>query len=187
MDGGSVDRTCEVVRSFEGVQLLHSPKGRALQMNLGASKASGEILWFLHADTVPPADFLSQIRQSMDSRDTSAGCFYLKFDEDHPVLRLYSKFSRINHTLFTYGDQAIFVKRSVFREIGGYESLPIMEDLEIQKRLKRKGKFAKIDAAVITSARKFTREGIIWNQVKNIILVLLYLMGVSPRKLARHY
>jgi rSAM/selenodomain-associated transferase 2 len=187
VDGGSMDRTLEEVSSFEQVKIISSKKGRATQMNTGADQANGRILLFLHADTFPPEAFDKHIGSVMHESDFIGGSFYLEFDRVHPLLRLYSLFSRINHTLFTYGDQAIFIRKTMFKRIGGFASIPIMEDLEIQKRMRRSGKFIKLDLPVITSARKFSRDGMFWNQVKNILLVLFYLLGVSPDKLAKHY
>lgn len=186
-DGGSTDRTCEIVDNFSNIKLIHSEKGRALQMNAGASIAKGEILLFLHADTFLPSGFHSMVRECMNDSKTVAGSFFLQFDHKHPLLNLYSRLSRLNLSFCTYGDQAIFIRGKIFEKIGRYKEIPIMEDIEIQKRLRKEGVFIKLKAPVITSSRKFKSDGVLWNQIKNIYLVIFYLVGVSPRNLARYY
>ena len=116
-----------------------------------------------------------------------AGSFTLQFDYHSPFLRLFACFSRINHTLFTYGDQGLFMNRQIFEHIGGFKEIPLMEDVEIQKRLRKRGRFVKLRPAVITSARRFRSCGIVRQQLLNIFLVLMYHAGVSPDRLKCYY
>ena len=186
-DGGSTDGTVQIVSRYPNVMQVFSPKGRGNQMNTGAASATSDILFFLHADTLPPEDFISKITSAFADPKVRAGSFYLKFDREHPLLRFYSWLSRINTRLATYGDQAFFIRRKVFEQIGGFAAIPLMEDLEIQPRLRKGGKFIKLDVPVTTSARKFSEKGFLWNEIRNVILVILYLLGIPAEKLAHYY
>lgn len=186
VDGGSHDKTFTIAKSFSPIKLLSSAQGRAIQMNNGANIACGDILLFLHADTILPPNAILAIENSLVKK-VVAGCFYLKFDHPNFLLKVYSQFSKINHSLFTYGDQAMFIKTSVFNTIKGFSDIPIMEDVEIQSRLKAHGKFIKLSIPVQTSARRFLKNGIIWQQIVNIMLILLFKLGVSPENIKRYY
>ena len=187
VDGGSTDNTMDIVGAFPGVKRVFSSMGRGSQMNRGAEAAKGDILLFVHADTHLPPGGLSLIESLIGERGIVAGSFSLSFDYSNPFLRLYAIFSRINHILFTYGDQGLFVAKGVFEDVGGFRILPIMEDVEIQKRLRRSGRFIKLRQPVITSARRFLDHGIIKQEILNICLVFLYYLGVPPSRLAKIY
>lgn len=187
VDGGSSDGTPSLVERFRQVTLTRTGPGRARQMNEGAAKARGEILLFLHADTCLPQHWCVHIQQVMADNDVVAGSFSLAFDRRSFLLGMYSRFSRINHVFFTYGDQGLFVRRAAFCALKGFKEIPLMEDVEIQTRLRNMGRFVKIPIPVITSARRFVRGGIIRQQVRNIALVGLFHAGVAPRTLKRFY
>ncbi|CAB5081420.1 hypothetical protein D3OALGA1CA_1313 [Olavius algarvensis associated proteobacterium Delta 3] len=188
VDGGSTDDTVGAVRAFPKVTTLMSPRGRGCQMNSGATAARGDILFFLHADTRIPPNGLNDIEALMTKGNGIAGgSFSLEFDDDSAVLRFLARFTRINHILFTYGDQGLFVRRDVFRAIGGFSEIPLMEDVDIQRRLRRMGRFVKIRRPVTTSARRYRARGRIQQQLVNIILVAFYYGGVSPSRLKRYY
>lgn len=187
VDGGSTDETTEIVRKFGSVQLISSEKGRGVQMNRGAQIAKGEILLFLHADTYPPADTYISIITAFQQTKIVAGSFYLKFDHENWALKIYTWMSRFNFSLFTYGDHGIFVKKKVFKEIGGYKEIPFMEDVEIQSRLKELGKFKKLDTAVLTSARRFLLTGPVRQLALDLLLVGLFKAGASPLWLKKFY
>jgi len=186
-DGGSFDRTPGIIRTFPRVKLVTSLRGRGRQMNEGAKIARGDIFLFLHADTVLPPSAFEIIGDVMSSPAVQGGSFFLTFNNRNLALKIYSLFSRLNHILFTYGDQGLFVRRTAFNAIGGFKDIPIMEDVEIQLRLRRMGRFAKASAPVITSARRFIKSGIIRQEIVNIALVLLYHIGVAPSRLERFY
>lgn len=186
-DGGSSDGTLDVVRQCPEVKLVNSARGRGRQMNEGANAASGDVLLFLHADTCLPPGALNMVEEMLVDSSVVAGSFSLSFDRHSFFLRLYSFFSQVNHILFTYGDQGLFLRSRTFRKIGGFKDIPLMEDVEIQKRLRRLGKFAKIRKPVITSARRFVTCGIIRQQILNTGLVFLYHLGADPSRLARFY
>jgi rSAM/selenodomain-associated transferase 2 len=188
VDGGSRDNTAAVVGRFPHVRWLRaSAKGRGSQMNRGAKAARGDILLFLHADTRLPSDGLSMIAARMQPADVVAGSFSLRFDHPNAWLRLFARLSRINHVLFTYGDQGFFMARHAFQRLGGYAEIPLMEDVEIQRRLRRIGRVVKLDQEVVTSARRFLATGILHQQLLNTALVLLFYAGVPPARLKRYY
>jgi rSAM/selenodomain-associated transferase 2 len=187
VDGGSDDNTLDIIRAFAGVKWLRSPPGRGKQMNRGAEVAKGDLLLFLHADTCLPPGGLDRIETMVAQEEILAGSFSLSFDEPDLLLKLYALFSQINHLLFTYGDQGLFITRHIFERVGGFQEIPIMEDVEIQKRLRKMGHFVKIRLPVVTSARRFLTHGIIKQQILNIGLVFLYHTGFSPVWLKRFY
>lgn len=187
VDGGSSDETLNMVQNFPEVTLVTSPKGRGAQMNEGAKFAKGDILLFLHADTFLPPSSISMIEEVMKDPAVKAGCFRLVFDCKSPALKFFSLMSRINHVFFTYGDQGLFVRRNTFKMIGGFKHLPIMEDVEIQKRLRKEGKFVKLRQPVVTSARRFMKKGPVRQLVLVTILVTFYHLGLSPSTLKCFY
>ena len=187
VDGLSDDGTPEVVRTA-GVACYPAPRGRAAQMNEGARRAGGAALLFLHADTLLPAEAHQLIEAALSDPGTGGGCFRLAFDADHPVLRFSSFFTRWNNGLFHYGDAAYFVRADLFRRIGGYrEELPILEDLDLWRRLLRRTRLVVVDGAVTTSARRFVRHGPVRQQLTNVLIVVLYLLGAHPARLERLY
>jgi len=186
-DSGSSDGTLDIISQFPQVKLVISERGRGRQMNEGAKVARGDILLFLHADTCLPPHAFQIIKEVMSAPSVAGGCFCLSFNHHDLFLRVYSLFSRINHLLFTYGDQGLFLRSDTFKAIRGFKDLPIMEDVEIQTRLRSTGRFVKICEPVVTSARRFLKCGIIRQQILNTALVFFYYMGVSPSILKRFY
>jgi len=156
-------------------------------MNEGAKAARGDIFLILHADTSLPHDSFWMIREALADPSIAGGSFCLCFDHPHRFLWILSMLSRINHPLATYGDQELFLRSDAFRGIGGFKEIPIMEDVEIQKRLRGCGKFIKINKPVVTSARRYLQNGTIRQQLLNTVLVILYHLGISPYLLKRYY
>lgn len=172
------------------VTLLTSPPGRGVQQNAGAQAAHGDILLFLHADTILPANAFTLIRQALRDHALSGGAFSLAYEPRTPGLTFLAAAAnlRSGFTRAPYGDQAIFVRRSVFTGLGGFPPTPIMEDLEFMTRLRRRGHRIRIlSAAVRTSARRQLREGLLRCTVRNLCLRLLHHCGVAPRTLAGLY
>lgn len=187
VDGGSIDSTKKMAWNA-GAKVIESPgKGRAVQMNYGAKRANGELLFFLHADTRPPHNFDSKIIQAVSEHFT-AGCFRLKFDEDHFLLNAYAWFTRFDINAFRFGDQGLFVSRTVFEDIGGFrEDHILMEDNEIVRRIKKFSEFKVLDAEVVTSARKYRENGIFKLQMVFSLIYILYKIGFSQKNLVRLY
>ncbi len=185
VDGGSVDGTVELVRPH--ARVVHSGRGRALQMNSGARTSTGDVLLFLHADShLPPRAFPLLVEVLTDQR-IAGGTFRLRFDSEKFLLRIIAFFSRFQFRYFHYGDQGIFVRRRVFEQLNGFSEIPFMEDIDFLLRLRRAGRVALLHQPVITSARRFLERGIIRQQLTNIFLVILYLLGVSPGNLKKWY
>ncbi len=188
VDGGSEDETVAIAQSY-GIKVLSSPPGRAKQMNNGAAVATGDILLFLHADTRLPKNFDTSVRQSLQIQNTIAGAFELKIDIDMPSLRLIEKMVnwRSRYLQMPYGDQAIFLKASIFHEIGCFPEMPIMEDFELVRRLQPLGKIEIIPAPVVTSGRRWQKLGVLKTTLINQLIILGYFLGVPTAKLACWY
>jgi rSAM/selenodomain-associated transferase 2 len=188
VDGGSVDETVEIAGKF-GAQVIACKRGRGLQMHAGASAARGWALWFLHADTIIPPDGIAQIRKAL-ARDseTVGGNFTIRFDGEGGAARfltwLYPQLRRLG---LCYGDSAIFVRASVYREIGGFKPLPLFEDLDLVRRLKARGRIAHLRSAVVTSSRRFEGQSFALTFIRWAILQALYWAGVNPHLLSRLY
>jgi rSAM/selenodomain-associated transferase 2 len=189
VDGGSDDATMQVAARFSGVRLLTSPRGRARQMNAGARAARGDILLFLHADTWLPEEALGAVSAAFEDTRVVGGRFDVRFDSPRPVLRMIAFFMNLRSRAsgISTGDQAIFVRREVFETMGGYLDMPLMEDIELTRRLKRQGRLAALPSRVTTSARKWEREGALRTMALMWALRFLYMVGVSPARLHRWY
>lgn len=186
-DGGSVDSTVAQAVAAGAVAWIASGRGRALQLNEGAAHASGEILYFLHADTLPPAGFLPAIQQALDT-GTDAGCFRLRFDDRHPLLVLSAWCTRFPARIIRFGDQSLFVRTALFRELGGFRTdMPVMEDQELVNRLSRAVRFTILPQSVTTSARRYRENGVWRLQFLFTVIVTGYNLGVSPERLWRFY
>ncbi|MFC1616980.1 TIGR04283 family arsenosugar biosynthesis glycosyltransferase [Candidatus Margulisiibacteriota bacterium] len=165
-------------------------KGRARQMNAGAKKAQGNILLFLHADSILPQNAVNKILEILDKPEIVAGAFTLSFGPMNSALRLLAFCAnlRVRITRIPFGDQGIFIKKSYFNKLGGYKDIPLMEDLELMKRIRRNNKkIVILKEKVITSARRWQEKGIVLNTIQNNWLQFLYFIGVSPAKLAQIY
>lgn len=186
VDGGSTDSTVERV-SKKGVRVLRSVKGRARQMNAGAKHAAGTILYFLHADTLPPVNFDHAIIEAVSSGNL-AGCFRLKFDNGSIFLRFFSWFSRINYRICRGGDQSLFVSRELFELNRGFnEQFMIYEDNEFIGRLYKSTRFKIIPKYVRTSARRYEAKGMLRLQYHFGMIHLKKYLGVPPEKLYQYY
>ncbi|MFT4660110.1 MAG: rSAM/selenodomain-associated transferase 2 [Patiriisocius sp.] len=177
-----------IVHNQPLVQVIQSPKkGRPSQLNFGAQKANGEIIYFLHADSKPPEDFDNLIIDALNE-DYKAGCFRLAFDTPHPMLKFFAWFTRFNINICRGGDQSLFVERECYHESGGYNAeLSIMEDIEIIRRLRDKTKFVIIDRQIITSARKYTMNGYYKLQWIFFKLYVMYVLGNSQEHMISYY
>lgn len=186
IDGGSTDKTLTIAEKYNA-KVIHSPKGRAKQMNLGAQQAKGDILYFLHADTFPPKGFDHKILTAGEE-GFGAGCFRMKFDTSNPVLRFFAWLSRVNHALCRGGDQSLFVSKKLFRTSRGFnEKYLIYEDTEFIQRLYQKTSFKVLPCHVVTSARKYREKGWLRVQYHFGMIHLKNYFGAGPEELHRYY
>jgi rSAM/selenodomain-associated transferase 2 len=184
-DGQTINAICH-----RDVITVVSEKGRAKQMNAGASLARGEILLFLHADTELPPLGLERIIGTLADERYVGGAFDLGVDSDNFWIKAIVARTRIRSRLtrIPYGDQAIFVRKKYFEEIGGFRDIPFLEDAEFMRRIKNRGdEISILRDRVKTSARRWEKEGIGYTTLRNMLVVGLYRLGVSPQKLAKYY
>lgn len=189
VDGDPQGGTVKAIQS-EDVVTITTEKGRGRQMNAGAAMSSGDILIFLHVDTILPDGALNKISRALDKQDYVGGAFDLKIDSD----RLFLKYISVRASLrsrwnrIPYGDQAIFMRKQYFDRIGGFKDIPLMEDVDLMRRIKKDGrKIHILPDKVTTSARRWQRDGALYTTVRNHILVVLFRLGVSPDRLAKYY
>ncbi|MBW4523803.1 MAG: TIGR04283 family arsenosugar biosynthesis glycosyltransferase [Phormidium tanganyikae FI6-MK23] len=186
VDGGSQDETVEIAKS-SGVKVLQSHPGRAAQMNAGAAISTGEILLFLHADTRLPQGFDRMIREALST--AIMGAFQLKIDATLPGVRWveWGVNLRSRYLQLPYGDQAIFLRTKTFNAIDGFPNLPIMEDFEFVRTLRQIGRIVIVPHAVLTSGRRWQKLGVFRTTIVNQIVILAYLLGVSPQRIQQWY
>ena len=183
-DGGSCDNTVCIAKTA-GAKVITSPKGRAKQMNFGALAAQSEILYFLHADSIPPRNFTTPILNAYRNGIIS-GCFRLSFDYNHWFLKANAWFTRFDVNAVRFGDQSLFVTKEVFKNCGGFrEDLIMMEDQEIVHRIKKHGRFKVMNGAVVTSAKKYLDNGVYRMQGIFFCIWLLYYLGYSQEYLLK--
>ena len=189
VDGGSGDDTAAVVARLPGLRLLESARGRAVQMNHGARATGGDTLLFLHADTRLPAGAAPAIEQALAEPGVVGGRFDVRFDNERPLFRVIAWLmnTRSRASGICTGDQAIFVRRADFEAVGGYPDIPLMEDVELSRRLKRRGNLRALRLRVTTSARKWEREGPLRTIGLMWALRFLHFCGVAPTRLHRWY
>ncbi len=188
VDGGSIDGSAATAQPLCDTVICAS-RGRAHQMNAGARQSHGEVLVFVHADTLVPSTFAADIASALSDSAVVGGRFDVKLDSSAILYRMIGAMislrSRISRT--GTGDQAIFVRRDVFDRLGGFPELELCEDLEFARRLKRAGRVACLRACVTTSARRWNREGVLRTIVRMWLIRSMYLMGVAPARLKRMY
>jgi glycosyltransferase involved in cell wall biosynthesis len=215
VDGGSTDRTKEIARE-NGAIVIQSRKGRGIQMNKGASLAEGEILFFLHADTIISNETISScnpdiftgsqgmpkqvqhdtfniLHHILNISDKYVGGFFkLKFDDNSLSTKLVELFANLRARLLSlpYGDQAIFIKKDAFIKIGGFREYPFLEDIDLVIRLRKLGKLKYIPHSVIASSRRI-KKGFPFSPIlvslRNVLIALLFILGVEPSKLVKFY
>lgn len=182
VDGDPEKSTLKLIKDKDVVR-LSSEKGRGNQLNRGAERARGEILLFLHADTVIPRNSLGLISEILSDRDINAGAFDLEIDSDNIFLKIISKAASVRSRLFRvpFGDQTHFFEKEYFDKIGGYSNIPLFEDVEIMKRIrKRKDKIHIFREKSRTSDRMWKKKGIVYTTFRNISFQLLYFVIRKP-------
>lgn len=190
VDGGSADDTVARASRWPGVRVLHHAPGRAVQLNAGARAATGDVLWFIHADVVPPTAARAHIEATLADEGVVAGAFWTRTVCDthrRPIAALLPVADlRSRYTRRPYGDQALFVRADAFRSAGGYPEQPLMEDLELSRRLWALGRVRTVPVPVEVSGRRFLARPVYYSVIMNTF-PMLYRLGVSPRDLARWY
>ncbi len=188
-DGDPAGDTLAAISSADIGKIRCSP-GRGVQLNAGAAEASGDIFLFLHADTLLPPGAGRRIAAVCADAGIAGGAFDLAIDSPRRVFRIIEKAASVRSraTRIPYGDQAIFIKADIFRSVGGFRHIPIMEDIDLMRRLKRRGhRIRFVDAPVRTSPRRWESEGILYTTLRNNSLSTLFYLGVSPERLRPHY
>lgn len=188
VDGGSTDRTVEIAQAA-GCKVIRSTLGRATQMNTGAAQASGEILLFLHGDTQLPQQFDRLIKEALDRKSVIAGAFELKIEGSQWGLRWVEWGVKWRSSIFQlpYGDQALFLRADLFRNLGGFPALPIMEDFVFVRQLRKRGRLAIVPASVLTSGRRWETLGIFKTTLWNQVMILGFYLGIPPERLKAWY
>ena len=188
VDGGSRDATIQRAR-LRADRVISAPRGRAAQMNAGAEKASGEVLLFLHADTRLPSDPDHVVLRGLERSGRAWGRFDVKIEGRHPLLLVVGWLMNLRSRLtgIATGDQAIFVRRDTFQAIGGFAEIPLMEDVALCKRLKGVSRPLCLSERVVTSGRRWEKNGVLNTIVLMWRLRLAYFFGANPNELARQY
>ncbi|MFQ5887322.1 MAG: TIGR04283 family arsenosugar biosynthesis glycosyltransferase [Candidatus Hydrothermarchaeales archaeon] len=187
VDGGSKDQTKEKAKRYADV--IVSKKGRAYQMNAGAKAANGDILLFLHTDSALQDDALKKIENAMKNREVVGGGFKFALDDPFLFYRLVAFLANLRARTFKIypGDHGLFVRRSVFEKIGGFNNIELMEDIDLSKRLKKEGKLVHLDTKIVSSARRLKQKGIIKTFLHMQLNRFLFFIGISPKVLNRFY
>jgi rSAM/selenodomain-associated transferase 2/rSAM/selenodomain-associated transferase 1 len=188
VDGGSTDESVEIA-SQAGVRIVRSSPGRALQQNMGAAVARGEVLLFLHADTRLPKGYVAHVFDALLDSGTSVGAFLFRTDLDKPLMKCIEFLAnfRSRYLKLPYGDQALFVRKTAFERAGGFPIVPIAEDLFLVKELRKRGKVYIVPAPAVTSGRRWEKLGVVHSTLMNQILLAGLALKISPYTLARLY
>lgn len=188
VDGGSVDRTCEFAEG-KADRILAGPKGRALQLNTGAREARGDVLLFLHADTVAPLSTVRALYEEFPSSPRVWGRFDVRLSGGHRMLRVVETMMNVRSRLsgIATGDQGIFVRRETLERVGGFPEIPLMEDVAISRRLKQESRPFCPRGRIVTSSRRWEEDGILRTILLMWRLRLAYALGADPADLARSY
>ena len=188
VDGGSRDGTPRAAHPLSD-RVLDAPRGRARQMNAGAEAARGRVLLFLHADTRLPRDWVTMVRDALETRGREWGRFDVRLDGPHPMLRVVERAMNLRSRLsgIATGDQAIFVARAAFEAVGGFPEIALMEDVALSRALRARSRPACLRAAALTSSRRWEHNGIARTIVLMWWLRLRYALGADPDELARMY
>ncbi len=183
-DGGSTDKTLEIVDQYTDVKVVSSGMGRSIQMNKGATYANGNILLFLHADCVVPKEATQNIQHTFRNGLFVGGAFKIKLLSDKFPYRLIEKGINFRATAFKlpYGDQGLFVKKSIFESLGGFKEMSICEDLDFICRLKKYGKIIILNEEILSSIRRWRNNGILKTSLRNQLLLAMYVLRWSNFK-----
>ena len=186
VDGGSSDKTVLIAKKYG--QVISAERGRARQSNAGAGAASGDILLFLHADVWLDSGAIEGVETAI-AAGYIGGAFKQRIEGEHPLYRLIERAAdfRAKRLRIFYGDGGIFIRRSHFDRIGGFPNIPIMEEVELSRKLRRHGEATLVEPMIHISARRWQKNGIIRTTLTNWLITLLYLLRVPPNHLAKLY
>jgi rSAM/selenodomain-associated transferase 2 len=179
VDGGSEDGTSALCKDLAD-QIVHSPRGRAAQMNAGAAVATGELLWFLHADSRVPATALHDIQNALTVPHSVGGCFRLRFPRSQWIYRVSDSLGNIGVGIFGFalGDHGIFCRRAAFAAVGGYPDVALLEDAQIYRRLRRRGRMRQVRAEIVSSPRAYEAHGPYRTTAIYLLILALYIAHV---------
>jgi len=187
VDGGSLDGTQIIVEEYAAKLINSKEKGRAKQMNLAAKKAKGDVLYFVHADTLPPKTFYEDIKVSI-KESFPIGCYRFKFNSDKRILKLNAYFTRFDRLMCRGGDQSLFITRELFDDLGGYsENHKVMEDYDIILRARKKYPFKIIPKDIIVSARKYDYNSYLKVNYANFVAFMMFYAKVDHDKIIKFY
>jgi rSAM/selenodomain-associated transferase 2 len=188
VDGGSSDGSRQIAESLAD-RVLAAPRGRASQMNAGAKVTRGEVLWFLHADAEVAANSVNPIRMALDDPRVAGGCFCLHYPRPEPIYRLSDSLGNLGVKVFGFalGDHGIFCRREAFLSVGGYPDVPILEDAELYRRLRRIGRMEQVGERIVSDPRTFERCGRYRTTIVYFLILALYVAGVPIAWLNRIY
>ena len=188
VDGGSNDNTLEIASKYAH-QVFVTEQGRATQMNYGAAFAKGEVLFFLHADSMLTTNAFQKLKEIVKESVYVGGAFRLQIDSNKLLLSIISQVVNLRSRFFhlVYGDQGIFVRKKNFLEIGKFLITPLMEDVEFYGRLRASGKTVILNEKILTSARRWEKEGILYATFRNWLLLIMYYMGIPAKQLEKLY
>lgn len=187
VDAGSTDKTVSIAEEFPIKVVTSDTRGRAVQMNLGAKLATGEFLYFVHADTRVLPGFFEDLKQVKDT-GLKAACYRFKFDKDSLALRFNAYFTRFNRMFCRGGDQTLFISKDLFEDLGGFDtSYVIMEDFDMVRRIKKKTRFHIIPKSVTVSARKYEHNSYFKVNRANLIAYWMFMLGYPSERIKQHY
>jgi rSAM/selenodomain-associated transferase 2 len=186
-DGGSEDSTVEKARAAGAMAQVSPQKGRAAQMNYGASLASGEVLYFIHADCFPPSSFFADIEKALE-KGYDLGRYRTRFDSDRTILKVNAWFTRFDLFICMGGDQTLFIRRALFEKLGGFcSNMRIMEEYEFCQRARQQGRYVILPGAALISARKYEQNSWLRVQLANARVVRMYKRGASQDEMTAAY
>lgn len=185
-DGGSTDTTVQIAREL-GAAVVQGPKGRGVQLNQGLKHATGDVLVFLHADSLVTGDFFAVLEDHFRNERLRIAKCRLAFDRAGWLLSLYARVARVDSLWTSFGDQGIVIRKDFFDELGRFPDWPLLEDVALFRKARNRTRILTLPVKVTTSAERFVRNGLIRQQLFNAGIILKYLRGVPPRDLAVEY
>jgi rSAM/selenodomain-associated transferase 2 len=188
VDGGSTDATRKIAALYAD-RVLEGPRGRAIQMNLGAAAATGDILLFLHADCSLEANALMEASRCLKRPRVAAGCFTMAVQASGLLYRSidFCASARVRLTELVFGDQGLFLKRELFTAFGGFPEIALMEDVYFSKKLRQRGRIVVVKPRILVSPRRWQNKGLIPQTLRNWMMLAMAELGVSPNRLAAYY